>query len=159
MDHGSHRLHLMVVALLLCMLLPIVVPGGAALAQFTQSNQGEQAEPAKPETPAPAAIPVAEVSIRAQEVAHRLESFAKLAEPDPDLAKIREDLGVFEDSLETRKQRPGFQELDELGERRLEDLATEWKRYTESVKKWESSLPSKTMFRHLSADSLIEFSA
>jgi hypothetical protein len=72
MDHGSHRLHLMVVALLLCLLLPDLIPGGAAPAQFTQSNQGQQAEPAKPETPAPAAIPVAEVSIRAQEVARRL---------------------------------------------------------------------------------------
>jgi small-conductance mechanosensitive channel len=144
MDHGSHRLHLMVVALLLCLLLPDLIPGGAAPAQFTQSNQGQQAEPAKPETPAPAAIPVAEVSIRAQEVARRLESFAKLAEPDPDLAKIREDLGVFEDSLETRKQRPGFQELEQLGERRLEDLATEWKRYESGVKKWETSLLAKS---------------
>ena len=92
MDHGSQRLRMMVVALLLCLLLPDLIPGGAALAQFTQSNQGQQAEPAKPETPAPAAVPVAEVSIRAQEVARQLGSFAKLAEPDPDLTKIREEL-------------------------------------------------------------------
>ncbi|MGB6032792.1 MAG: hypothetical protein WBH55_08145, partial [Bacteroidota bacterium] len=144
MDHGSQRLRMMVVALLLCLLLPDLIPGGAALAQFTQSNQGQQAEPAKPETPAPAAVPVAEVSIRAQEVARQLGSFAKLAEPDPDLTKIREELSAFKDSLEARKQRPGFQKLEELGERRLEDLATEWKRYTESVKKRETSLLAKS---------------
>jgi small-conductance mechanosensitive channel len=51
---------------------------------------------------------------------------------------------VFKDSLKARKQRPGFQDLEKLGERRLEDLATEWKRYASGVTKWEESLLAKS---------------
>ena len=144
MNHPDHRHRFMLVALMIALTIPFVGSYHAARAQSTQTNQGQQTQQAQPQPEAPQAIPVAEVSIRAQEVAHELESFATLAEPDPDLAKIREDLGVFKDSLKARKQRPGFQELEKLGERRLEDLATEWKRYTDGVTKWEESLLAKS---------------
>ena len=144
MPYRHLRLPLMLVALFLCLHLPVLETGRAGMAQTTQVNQGQQAEEVKPEPALPAAIPVAEVSVRSQEVARQLEPFAKMGEPDQDLAKIREDLSAFKDSLDLRKKDPDFAELEKLGERRLQDLAAEWKRYADGVAEWETSLLAKS---------------
>lgn len=141
MHHRPHRLCLTTIPLLLCLHLTALIPGYSAGAQTTEANQDQQAEPAPP---APGAIPVAEVSIRSQEVSRELESLALPEGPDPDLEEIREKLTRFKDSLDSRRSEPEFLELESVRERRLKDIATEWNRYAEAVGQRERELLEKS---------------
>jgi potassium efflux system protein len=111
---------------------------------FSQESTNQKSTVDEVEKKILEAIPVTEITSRADETLTSLNKIVADTEPIASVTTIEEDLPETLDSLETLYLNPRLKELENLNLRMLQNLSQEWSLYFKQLDGWKETLQGRS---------------